>query len=110
MKTRNIKTKNYFLRNCNQATIEQIINGRIYHNKFGWINIRISKELKDSIINDIKNYFDIPNIKETSDTFKHWSLRRMWYVNYGNGIKLDYATGQDYISESIQIRRHFKTS
>ena len=109
MKIRKIKTINYFLRNCNQASLSQILNGRIHHKTYGWIKIKISEDLKNKILSDIKDYFNIPEIIETSETLKHWSLSRMWYVNYGNGIKLDYATGQDYITESKEIKKHFKT-
>jgi hypothetical protein len=108
MRTREIKTKNYFLRNCNQATIKQIFNGRINHKKYGWINIKISENLKDSIFEEIKNRLNLNEIRETKNTFNHWFFDRMFFINYGNGIKLDYSTGQDSTVEYRQVKKHLK--
>ena len=110
MKTRKIKTINYFLRNCNQATIQQIFNGRIHHNKFGWINIKISENLKETILNDIKNYLSIKDISENKETFNHWFFNRMFYSNYGKCIEIDYSPGQDQDYEFMQIKRHIKNN
>lgn len=115
---RHIKKLDYFLKNTNQFTLNNILSGRMYHAKDGWINFSISYELRKKIAelisssvggnNNTKNRIK-NNILRHHKSIKNFGiLGRLILENYNNICSFNYCAGQDYNSEIKTVRNILK--
>ena len=107
----------------NRVTVSELIEGRIYTKKWGWIDFRLDDEhatengssALDIFVNLITELCwrrDSENKKKAKSNLKFkWVkdcgiLSRLWVTIRKDGTyKADYCTGQDYDSEMRKIRR-----
>ena len=107
----------------NRVTVSELVSGRIYTKKWGWIDFRLddehATELGCSALEHFVNLVtDICWIRETENKRRAKSclkfkwvkdcgiLNRLWVTMGKDGTyKADYCAGQDYDSEMRTIRR-----
>ena len=107
----------------NRVTVSELIEGRIYTKKWGWIDFRLDDDHateKDgcaldvfvNLIVDLCWSRESANKKKAKSCLKFkWVkdcgiLTRLWVTMRKDGTyKADYCTGQDYDSEMRTIRR-----
>ena len=107
----------------NRVTVSELIEGRIYTKKWGWIDFRLDDDhatengssALDIFVNLITELCwrrDSENKKKAKSNLKFkWVkdcgiLSRLWVTIRKDGTyKADYCTGQDYDSEMRTIRR-----
>jgi hypothetical protein len=99
----------------NQLTIQDLLNNRIYLKGKGWTNVKLTDELKEQIIDKVTEI--LGGWHSTRSTVRkslqyrepqHWTLRRMFVNNYGNGAKISYCAGQCYTTELAEGRKYIK--
>ena len=107
----------------NRVTVSELVSGRIYTKKWGWINFRLdydhATENGSSALDVFVNLIvDLCWSRETANKKKAKSclkfkrvkdcgiLQRLWVTMRKDGTyKADYCAGQDYYSEMRTIRR-----
>mgnify|MGYP003453776770 FL=1 len=107
----------------NRVTVSELVSGRIYTKKWGWINFRLDDDhatekggcALDVFVNLIADLCwsrETANKKKAKSCLKFkWIkdcgiLSRLWVTQRKDGTyKADYCTGQDYDSEMRTIRR-----
>lgn len=107
----------------NRVTVSELIEGRIYTKKWGWIDFRLDDEhatengssALDIFVNLIAGYCwkrDSANKNKAKSCLKYKRvkdcgiLNRLWVTMGKDGTyKADYCAGQDYDSEMRTIRR-----
>lgn len=107
----------------NRVTVSELIEGRIYTKKWGWINFRLDDDhatekgmsALDTFVNLIVNSCwsrESANKKKAKSCLKFKRvkdcgiLNRLWVTMRKDGTyKADYCAGQDYDSEMRTIRR-----
>lgn len=113
---RTIKTLNQAFKAVkNQVTAQQLLNGRINTTSKGWEAVKITEELKETIVKQIVDilggHTKTQNRIENALKFKnvqHWALKRMIVEDHGSGAVIRYCAGQDYTAEMQQIRNYIK--
>jgi hypothetical protein len=102
-----------------QVTAQELLNGRLYLKNKGWSSVKISDELKESIISSIvetaggrentkvRMYAKLRNSKP-----QHWAIARFLLSRYDsvrNGEPyFSYCAGQDQTWEMKQLRNFLK--
>jgi len=103
------------LSGSHQVTAQELINGRLYTEKEGWIDIQLTNDFKEEFISAISEMYG--GYKETKRRIKntlryekpqHWGLTRTVIYNYGKGPRWTYITGQDQSWENREIRNYLK--
>ena len=107
----------------NRVTVSELVSGRIYTKKWGWINFRLDDDhatekggcALDVFVNLIVDLCwsrESANKKKAKSCLKFkWVkdcgiLNRLWVTMRKDGTyKADYCAGQDYDSEMRTIRR-----
>ena len=107
----------------NRVTVSELIEGRIYTKKWGWIDFRLDDEhatengssaldIFVNLIADLCWRRDSENKKKAKSCLKFKRVRdcgimqRLWVTMRKDGTyKADYCAGQDYDSEMRTIRR-----
>ena len=107
----------------NRVTVSELVSGRIYTKKWGWINFRLDDDhatengspALDTFVNLIVDLCwsrESANKKKAKSCLKFkWVkdcgiLNRLWVTMRKDGTyKADYCVGQDYYSEMRTIRR-----
>ena len=107
----------------NRVTVSELVSGRIYTKKWGWINFRLDDDhatekggcALDVFVNLIVDLCwsrESANKKKAKSCLKFkWVkdcgiLNRLWVTMRKDGTyKADYCAGQDYYSEMRTIRR-----
>ena len=107
----------------NRVTVSELIEGRIYTKKWGWIDFRLDDEhatengsyaldIFVNLIADLCWRRDSENKKKAKSCLKYKRvtdcgiLTRLWVTMGKDGTyKADYCAGQDYDSEMRTIRR-----
>ena len=107
----------------NRVTVSELVSGRIYTKKWGWIDFRLdddhATEERDSALDTFVNLIvDLCWSRESANKKKAKSclkfkrvkdcgiLSRLWVTMRKDGTyKADYCAGQDYDSEMRTIRR-----
>ena len=108
---------------CNRVTVSQLVSGRMYTRKWGWIDFRLDDEhatergvsALDTFVNLIADLCwrrESENKKKAKSCLKFKRvkdcgiLNRLWVTMRKDGTyKADYCCGQDYDSEMRTIRR-----
>ena len=97
------------IKNTTQLTAEQVINGRFYHSKKGWVSLTLTdKETALQMIADCLGGRKRAKIESVLNWGKpqHWGLRRIFFKIYEDKIYCSYCAGQDYPGELNQIRKY----
>ena len=107
----------------NRVTVSELIEGRIYTKKWGWIDFRLDDDhatengssaldIFVNIIADLCWRRESENKKKAKSCLKYKRvkdcgiLNRLWVTMSKDGTyKADYCAGQDYDSEMRTIRR-----
>ena len=107
----------------NRLTVYQLVSGRIYTKKWGWIDFRLDDEhateqgstALDTFVNLIADYCwkrDSANKKKAKSCLKYKRVNDCGIMNRllvtmrkDGTYKADYCAGQDYDSEMRTIRR-----
>ena len=107
----------------NRVTVSELIEGRIYTKKWGWIDFRLDDEHATengssalehfvNLVTDICWSRDTENKRRAKSCLKFKRVRdcgilqRLWVTMRKDGTyKADYCAGQDYDSEMRTIRR-----
>jgi hypothetical protein len=98
-----------------QITAQELLNNKIYSHKDGWIDIKLSKEFRNDMCEDITNL--LGGYSETKKRVKftlmyekpqHWGLTRMVIATYKNKSRWIYIVGQDQSYENKIIREYLK--
>lgn len=107
----------------NRVTVSELVSGRIYTKKWGWIDFRLDDDhatekggcALDVFVNLIADLCwrrETENKKKAKSCLKFKRvkdcgiLNRLWVTMRKDGTyKADYCTGQDYDSEMRTIRR-----
>ena len=107
----------------NRVTVSELIEGRIYTKKWGWINFRLDDDhctekgmcALDAFVNLIADLCwkrETANKKKAKSCLKFKRIKdcgilnRLWVTMRKDGTyKADYCVGQDYDSEMRTIRK-----
>jgi|SRR6478609_1518490 len=100
-----------------QVTAQELLNGRTYLEGKGWTNVKISDELRESIISTIAETAGgrAQTKVRTYNTLRfskpqHWAIARFLLSSYKqvrNGeAYFSYCAGQDQVWEMRQLRNH----
>ena len=107
----------------NRVTVSELIEGRIYTKKWGWIDFRLDDEhatengsyaldIFVNLIADLCWRRDFENKKKAKSCLKYKRVKdcgiltRLWVTICKDGTyKAEYCAGQDYDSEIRTIRR-----
>jgi len=99
----------------NQVSVQEILNGRINHTVKGWIDIRLTPDLRTNIIEmtvDVlgghSKFKHILNWALSNEKPQHWGLNRMHLTEYKGKYGISYCAGQDYPAELTQIRNFLR--
>ena len=86
-----------------QYSLNSFVNGRFSHINKGWVNVKLSEDLKNQIIglfNDFLNR-DITNLNDSYGIFDRLIISK-------SSLEVEYIAGQDYPSEIRYIRKLIK--
>ena len=108
---------------CNRVTVSQLVSGRMYTRKWGWIDFRLDDEhatergvsALDTFVNLIVDYCwkrDSANKRKAKSDLKFKRvkdcgiLNGIWVTKMKDGTyRAEYCAGQDYVSEMRTIRK-----
>jgi len=98
-----------------QLNVQQLLNNKVHLKNKGWTAIKLTEELTEEITEAtaqiLGGHHKTRNTVENALKFRdvqHWTLERMIISDYGNGAKIAYCAGQDYISEMATGRTAIK--
>jgi hypothetical protein len=101
------------VRNTTQLNLQEILNNKFYHNKYGWIKTGMSQKERERAINmavDVIGGRRKESIrgKLTYASPNHWALRRIFFNIgiYDGKLRCTYCAGQDYPYELNQLRKY----
>jgi len=117
MKTIKTLAQAYRLAGAHQITIQELINGRMYIDGKGWVEVTLKDELKQRIADDVSG--SLGGQKETKRRVwrtlrwqkpMHWGLSRFIVNKYDHQKepKIIYITGQNQTWENREIRNYLK--
>jgi len=103
--------------NPHQVTAQELLNGRTYLEGKGWTNVKISDELRESIISTIaetaggREQTKVKTYRTLrSSNPQHWAIARFLLSSYKqvrNGdAYFSYCAGQDQVWEMRELRKH----
>lgn len=118
MKT--FKTLKQVYKAVNQATVQQLLNGRICLKSKGWTDIKISDELREVLALRASEILGgqsktqtaiFDNLNQTARIPQHYTLDRMHVSKYSNDpIEIDYCAGQSHVIELKEGRNFVKNN
>jgi hypothetical protein len=103
-----------------QVTAQEVLNGRLYLKNKGWSNVKISDELRESVISTIAESCggrQQTKIRTYSslrfERPQHWAIARFLLQRYDHtpeakerGAFFSYCAGQDQVWEMRELRKH----
>ena len=101
------KTVQGMAKQTNQLTLQAVLNGKMYHNNKGWVNVSLhtrDKVIKDVIKNIIGGNKQDRLLWILRDAPQHWALARILYSTKRKNFS--YCAGQDYPRELNQLRKY----
>ena len=114
------KTLKQVYKAVNQATIQQLLNGRVYLKLKGWTDIKISDELRELLALRASEILGghtktqtaiFDNLNQVLRIPQHYTLERMHVSKYDNDpIEIDYCPGQSMPIELKEGRNHVKNN
>jgi hypothetical protein len=107
MKTRDYKTLRGLTKHVHQYSLDDFVKGMAYHDKLGWIKIRLSDELRDELVKGFADAIDLRKAYRLETLYESCGiLKRLFY----DGRRFTYCAGQDYPGEvrfiKDWIRKH----
>lgn len=101
MRTHKFNTLKCLLRSTRQYSLYTFLSGRIYHNKKGWVNYKLSDSLHDEIKGLFESFLGISINLNVSTC---GAFERLLLSNRG----VSYCAGQDYPAEIRNLKRWLK--
>ena len=108
---------------CNRVTVSQLVSGRMYTRKWGWIDFLLDDEhatergvsALDTFVNLIVDYCwkrDSANKRKAKSDLKFKRVKdcgildNIWVTKMKDGTyRAEYCAGQDYVSEMRTLRK-----
>jgi hypothetical protein len=100
MTTMKYKTLNGLVSKTRQYSLYSFVSGRICHIKKGWVNVKLSEELRKEIKNkfcEILGNVNLDNLNNNCGLFERLTINKR--------LRVDYIAGQDYPSEIRNLKR-----
>lgn len=99
MRTHKYTTVKGLIGKTRQFSLYTFLNGRMYHNKNGWVNFTLSEKAHNEILNAFKAFLGLDYMKQYET---HGIYERLVMDKDG---RVSYIAGQDYPSEIRTLKR-----
>lgn len=107
--TYHIESLSDFQQGDRQATLDNVLSNRLYHELDGWVDIHIPSDIKDQILDQVCKIIGGRYKRTIREALlyrnpNHWAIPRFIYAPHRE--QFEYVAGQDQSWEMNHLRRH----